>query len=119
MYYKELHVTGVENTTTYDEGLVSTEIEPKRITAILINVSVHEGNVIEGWIGTNRIMAVYDYVFNTIECSAANVSPFATNRIGRLPIEQDIKPGQTFKIAIRCGIDFSVIHGAYEYEITA
>lgn len=115
MYYKELEVAGTINDTEYDEGLVSPDANPVRCRAVLINVSTHEGNVIEGWIGTERILAVYDYVFDTREESAAQ-APISATKIVRLPVEENVPAGQIFKIAIRSGGVASDIHGAYEYE---
>ena len=118
MYYQELQVDGVINVTTLDEGLVSLSDEPKKITAVLINSSAHEGNVIEGWIGTERVLAIYDYCLDTQEETAGATAPLSQNKLGRLPVDLDIPPGQIFKIGIRCGGTASDLYGAYEYEIT-
>lgn len=116
MYYKELQVDGLLNTTQYDEGLVSPDANPVKCVAVLINVSAHEGNVIEGWIGTERILAVYDYVFDTQELGVAATPPISQSKMIRLPVEENIPAGQIFKIAIRSGGTASNIYGAYEYE---
>lgn len=118
MFYKEMQVDGVINETAYDQGLQSTEESPVTIDAILINLSAHEGNVIEGWIGTNRILAISDYVFDTQEESAADTPPFSSTKINRLPINEKIPGGSSFMIAIRSGGTASNIYGAYEYSPT-
>ena len=117
MYYQGYSRAGTINTTELDGGLVSTDEEPKHIRAVLINVTAYEGNVIEGWIGNLRVLEVYDNVFDTIEDLGAANFPYSTTKIGRLPVELDIKPGQIFKIGIRCGGTASTIVGAYEYDI--
>ncbi|GAG22054.1 unnamed protein product, partial [marine sediment metagenome] len=53
-YYKAYAVAGTINITELDAGLVSETEEPKRIEAILINISAYEGNMVEGWIGNTR-----------------------------------------------------------------
>lgn len=116
MYYKAFNVAGTINVTESDDGLVSLVEEPVRIRAILINFDTTEGNVLEGWIGTDRILEIYDYVFDTQELTGADTFPHSTAKIVRLPIEEDIPPGQIFKIAIRCGAVANDIFGAYEYE---
>lgn len=116
MYYKELQVDGEINTTEYDEGLTSPDANPVKCRAVLINVSTHEGNVIEGWIGTERILAVYDYVFDTQELGAAATPPISQHKLIRLPVDENIPAGNIFKIAIRSGGVASNIYGAYEYE---
>ncbi len=117
MKYQELTVAGVINITTLDGGLVSTLSDPRTIKAVLIDLDTHEGNVIEGWIGTERVMAVYDYVFSTREEAAAQPT-LNQHRIVRLPLDLPIPAGQTFKIGVRCGANANDIFGAYEYEST-
>lgn len=117
MFYKAFNVTGVINITTLDGGLVSLTEEPKRVRAVLINSSAFEGNIIECWIGTNRVMECYDYLFDTQEETAGATAPLSQNKISRLPIEMDIPPGQIFKIGINCGGTASDLYGAYEYDI--
>lgn len=117
MFYKAFSVTGVPNKTAFDDGLVSTVEEPKRIRAVIISVSDWRANVLEGWIETNRILAIPDLVLNTShEYGSANAYP-STVKMLRIPIEENIKPGMTFKIAINSGSNSTDIVGAYEYEI--
>ncbi len=118
MYYKQMQVNGVLNTTTLDEGLTSTVGEPKTIKEVLINVSAYEGNVVEGWIGTERILEIDDYVLDTQEETAGATAPLSQNKIGILKIDQEIPPGEKFKIGIRCGAVASDIYGSYAYEVT-
>jgi len=112
-------VTGVINVTTLDGGLVSLVEEPKKIRAIIINTDTTEGNIIEGWIGTNRVLAIYDYCLDTQELCAADTPPHSTTKISRLPVDIDIPPGQTFKIGVNCGAVANDLYGAYEYDIPA
>ena len=118
MMYKAFFVTGILNTTEYDDGLVSLVEEPKKIRAVIINSSAHEGNVIEGWIGNTRVLEIYDYPLDTQEETAGATAPLSQNKINRIPLDLDIPPGQSFKIAINCGGTASNIYGAYEYELT-
>ncbi|MBA7486125.1 hypothetical protein ES707_21678 [subsurface metagenome] len=116
MFYKAFNVTGLPNKTEFDDGLVSTIEEPKRIRAVIISVSDWRANVLEGWIETTRILEIVDLVLNTShEYGGANAYP-STVKMLRIPIEEDIKPGLIFKIGINCGSDATSIVGAYEYE---
>jgi len=112
MLYKSFSVTGVANVTTFDSGLISSVDEPKIIKAILISVSKWRSNILEGWIETNRILEINDYVLNTSETEGCGVA------LIRIPIDIVIKPGMIFKIAINCGATGTNIRGAYEYELT-
>ena len=115
MYYKQFTVTGVANVTTLDAGLVSLVAEKVRIDAILITVQDWQGNTIEGWIGTERILEIPDYIIDSdADLGAANF-PVSTTKLIRIPIQHDIPEGQIFKIGIRCGATLGVIYGSYEY----
>lgn len=117
MRYKEFKVTGVASETEYDGGLTSTEVEPKRLEAILICVELYAGNHIEGWLGTKQILGAPDYIFDTFNESAADTPAQSTTKIIRLQIGEDIPVGETFKIGIRCALTDTDIYGSYEYTI--
>jgi len=118
MYYQELAVAGVINVTTLDAGLVSPLDNPRTIKEVLIDVNTHEGNIIEGWIGTERVLAVSDYVFSTRE-EAIGFTALNTNRIIRLKVDLPIPAGSRFQVGVRCGGVANDIAGAYAYEPTA
>lgn len=116
MFYKLFRVTGEANKTKYDTGLISTVGEPKRIRAVLINVSAFNNNTIEGWIENRRILEVPDDVCNTSSLTGADTFPYSTSKLFRIPLDEDIPPGMIFKIAINCGAAITSIDGSYEYE---
>lgn len=118
MYYQGFNVAGTINTTELDGGLVSTQERPKRIEAVLIDVDAYQGNIIEGWIGTERVLAIPDYIFNTHFEAAADTPYPATNKIVRLPVGLEIPQGSAFKIGVNCGGTACDIVGAYEYTLT-
>ena len=106
---------GVANTTVLDAGLVSEVDNPVHLDAVLVNVSVTNGNVIEGWIGTKRILEVPDWLFdNRVALGAGNEFP-STTKMSRLPVDIDVPSGQIFKIGIRSAGVLSTVTGAYEY----
>ncbi len=119
MRYQDFTAVGVATKAKFDGGLVSTEVEPKRIEAILICVEKYAANHIEGWIGSNKIMDLYDYVLDTFDSAAAGTTYPSGTKMGRVPIGEDIPVGQTFKIGIRCGGTDTDIYGAYQYTIRA
>lgn len=119
MFYKSFSVTGDANKTVMDSGLISTIEEPKTIKAILIDVSIYQGNILEGWIETERILSIIDRVLNTSYIVAAAHCAVSTSKLFRIPIDEPIPPGMIFKIGINCGAASSNISGAYEYIRTA
>ncbi|MBA7483576.1 hypothetical protein ES707_19091 [subsurface metagenome] len=118
MWYKLFRVTGIANQTVFDGGLVSTIDEPKTLKAIIINVSNYNNNSIEGWIETRRILQIPDDCLSTIDSTNTATYYRPTNKMFRIPIDEVIKPGSIFKIAIKCGAALTNIDGSYEYEPT-
>jgi len=118
MLYQGFHVVGTINITVLDAGLVSTATEPKRIDAVLIDVSAYQGDIIEGWIGTNRVLEVPDFVFSTRLAFGGANAYAATAKLSRIPVGLEVAVGQIFKIGVRCGGVAITIDGAYEYTIS-
>lgn len=118
MKYQSYHVAGVINVTTLDAGLVSLVEEPKVIKAVIISSDTWEGNLIEGWIGNERVLSIYDYNVDTQEETAGATAPLSQNKISRIPLDIEIPPGQIFKIGVNCGGVANDLFGSYEYEIT-
>ncbi len=118
MLYKAFAVVGVLNVTTYDAGLSSLVKMPVHVNAIIINISAYEGNVIEAWVGNKRLVEIYDYNLDTQDETAGATAPYSTVKMGRIPVEEDIKPGQVFRVAVNCGAVANNLFGAYEYTET-
>lgn len=119
MFYKAFTVVGVVNDTTLDEGLPSILEEPRKLISVLINLDTHEGNVVEGWIGTKRVLEIYDYVLDTQEAAGGANAYMSTGKIVEIPVEMDIPPGELFKIGIRCGAAANDLFGAYKYDVAS
>ncbi len=118
MIYKSFTAVGVANETVSDAGLTSLVNAPVTVRAILINCSVHLGNMIECWIGTERVLAIYDYCLDTQELAGADTPPLSAMKMGRVPVNLEVKPGSVFIVKIRSGGTGSTIYGSYEYETT-
>ncbi len=119
MLYKSFRINGLANKTVFDDGLVSTVEEPKRIRAIIISVSTYNDNDIEGWIENTRILSIPDTCCATHDYIAGAFPFRPTPKLLRIPIEEDLKPGLIFKIAIKCGALTTDIDASYEYEIVS
>ncbi len=119
MLYKAFTVAGVANVTTLDDGLVSLVEEPVRIDAVIINIDAYEGNIIEGWIGNERVLEIYDYNLDTQDETAGATAPYSSTKMGRIPLNLEIPPGQIFKIGVRCAAAANNLFGAYEYSKTS
>jgi len=115
MNYQGFAVTGIANSTVLDAGLVSTVESEKTISAVLVNTSVQNGALIEGWIGNERVLEIPDYCLDTREAAGAANAYKGSTKIARIPVEIAIPVGQIFKIGTRSAAVICSIAGAYEY----
>lgn len=113
MYYKRFSVGGLDNVTVLDGGLVSLVEEKVHIDSIFIMTNDWQDNIIEGWIGNERVLELPDFIIMTNTDLATN--PRTTTQLIEIPINMDIPAGQIFKIGIRCGAAPTNILGSYNY----
>ena len=117
IWHRELRITGSANATVFDDGLESTEKEPKILISILIQTSGYADNDIEGWLEKTKVFDLPDYLLDTTELAAATINPLSAMRINEIPIQIDLAVGERFKVALRCGATTKNLKGAYVYEI--
>lgn len=115
-YFKHFHITGVAGTTAYDSGLTSSAEAPKRLKSILINISVHDGNKIQGWLEREKVHDIPDWCIDTQEVTDTTTFPLTMNKINEIPVGVDMPVGTTFKEAVEAAGACHVF-GAYRYEI--
>lgn len=118
-YYKYFKVTGVANSTVYDSGLSSSMEAPKRLLGVMVNVTAHKGNKIQGWLEREKVFELPDYLIDTQEAGAVREDYKSFNKLNEIPVGVDMPVGTTFKTAIECGADATDIYGAYRYEIVS
>lgn len=117
IWHKELRITGTPNATIFDDGLESTEKEPKTLISILIQTSGYADNDIEGWLEKTKVFDLPDYLLDTIANTASASQQYAAMRINEIPIQVELSVGERFKVALRCGATEKNLKGAYVYEI--
>jgi len=116
-YFKYFKKLGVANTTTYADGITSSQEAPKRLKSIMITITTHIDNKVEGWLEREKVFDLPDYLIETTEFGVADTHPKSMNKINEIPVGVDMPVGTTFKAAITCGTDVATIRGAYRYEI--
>jgi len=117
-YFKHFAVTGIANTTTYDDGITSSAEAPKRLKSIMINISTHATAKVQGWLEREKIFELPDDLIDTIELAPSNRFPMSLNKLNEIPVGIDMPVGTTFKVAIEC-VAAANLCGAYRYEIAA
>ncbi len=116
-YFKFFKITGVINTTTYDSGLTSSAEAPKRLKSILINVTKHTEQKVQGWLEREKVFELSAYNLDTQELTTADLHPKTMNKLNEIPVGVDMPVGTTFKVAVECGASKIDLFGAYRYEI--
>ena len=107
------------NKTTYADGLTSSAEAPKRLKSVVINIDLHSGDKVQGWLEREKVFELPDYCIDTQELTGADTFPFSMNKINEIPVGVDMPVGTTFRVALECGGVGATICGAYRYEIIA
>jgi len=116
-YFQHFTKTAVINTTTYADGISSSAEAPKRLKSVLINITTHSGDRVQGWLEREKVFDIPDYCIDTQELTGADTFPKSMNKINEIPVGVDMPVGSTFMVAVLCGGVATTIHGAYRYEI--
>jgi hypothetical protein len=112
-------VIGNTNAITYDDGLKSTDTEPKRLLAVYLQCAAWDGNDQTDVQGYHERAKVFDLPAKAIPAvpDTATSQSTAPPLYHRQEVELDIPVGEVFKVAIKCGSTAVKIRGWYEYEI--
>ncbi|MBA7495904.1 hypothetical protein ES702_06500 [subsurface metagenome] len=117
VYFQKFSITGVANTTVYDDGLESSRENPKRLLSIIVQVDTYQGNDIQGWWEREKIFDMLDYHLDTIEEGSTDKIAKSFNRLNEIEVGMDVPVGSTFKAAVKSGSTKCDLYGAYRYEI--
>ena len=117
-FRQKISITGVANTITYDDGLKSTEAEPKRLVEIELAVNNYKDNDIQGYHERQKVFDVPDRLVDMEEDGLSTNRAKPGARLTAIDVNLDIPVGETFKLAIKCGATVSDLKGCYVYEIT-
>ena len=117
IWHKEIRITGIANSTIFDDGLESTEKEPKTLISILVQISGYADNDVEGWLEKTKVFDLPDYLLDTDANTGSANQQYSAMRINEIPVQVELAVGERFKIALRCGATAKNIKGAYIYEI--
>jgi len=116
-YFKYFTKLGVASTTTFADGLTSSQEAPKRLKSVMINITVHAGNKVEGWLEREKVHELPDHLIDTQQVTDTTTFPLSMNKLNEIPVGVDMPVGTTFKEAITCAATPATICGAYRYEI--
>ncbi|GAH92951.1 unnamed protein product [marine sediment metagenome] len=118
-YFQLFRITGAANTITYDDGLKSTEAEPKRLIACHIQMDGHsdtDDNDVQGYHERAKVFEFPEKMFPSYATSLRQ-SRLAEPTSKPIPVDLDIPVGETFKVAFKCAANLGNLRGVYEYEI--
>jgi len=115
--YKAFRITGVANAETPDDGITSTEAEPKRILELLVNVSGYQDNTVKAYVEREEVLSVPDYLLDTDADSGTTNTMRSTTKLNRFEINLELPIGQKFYAAHLCGPIATNLRGVYVYEL--
>lgn len=117
VYFQKIAITGVANTTTYDDGLESSSENPKRLLSVISQVDAYRANDVQGWLEREKIFDLPDKLIDTEQLAGDNNFSKSFNRLNEIEVGHDLPVGTTFKVAIKCGENKTDFIGAYRFEI--
>jgi len=103
--------------TTYADGITSSAEAPKRLKSVMINIDLHSGDKVQGWLEREKVFELPDYLIDTQQVTDTTTFPLSMNKLNEIPVGVDMPVGTTFKVALECGGVAATICGAYRYEI--
>lgn len=118
-YFQSFRITGVANSLEYDDGLKSTESEPKRLNNIHAQMDKHAGtddNDFQGWHERAKVFDIPEKMIPD-QLTGDTTADLAQPRSKVIPVDLDIPVGETFKAAMKCAATLCNVRGVYEYEI--
>lgn len=118
-YFQLFRITGLANTITYDDGLKSTEAEPKRLLSCHIQMDAHadtDDNDVQGYHERAKVFDIPEKMFPSLG-TASYASRLSEPTSKPIPVDLDIPVGETFKVALKCSATAIRLRGAYEYEM--
>lgn len=117
VYFQLFRITGVANSTEYDDGLESSKENPKRLLSVIVQVSGYSDNDVQGWLEREKILDIPDKCIDTDASVGGTNVQHSFNRLNEIEVGHEIPVGSTFKMAIKCGATNKDLIGAYRYEI--
>lgn len=117
VYFQKISVTGVANTTVFDDGLESSKENPKRLLSVILQVDSYGGNDVQGWHEREKIFELPDKVIDCPQEGTSNKVPKSFNRLNEIEVGMDLPVGSTFAVALQCGANTAELVGAYRFEI--
>jgi len=115
--YKAFRITGVANAEMPDDGITSTEAEPKRVLELLLNVSGYQDNTVKAYVEREEVLSVPDYLLDTDANTGTTSTLYSTTKLNRFQINLELPVGQKFYAAHLCGATATNVRGVYVYEI--
>ncbi len=118
-YFQLFRITGAANGIKYDDGLKSTEAEPKRLIFCHIQMDAYaatDDNEVQGYHERAKVFEFPEKLFPSMP-AVFQASTLSEPRSRAIPVDLDIPVGETFKVALKCSASLTALRGAYEYEI--
>lgn len=120
VYFQSFSADATDGATDFDDGLRSTQENPKTLLSVLIqglNVPESE-SMVQIWYEQEKITEIpYSLIDNTVASNVVNM--WSLNRLNEIEVGFAIPVGAVVKVAVKAVGGDQALVGAYRYEITA
>jgi hypothetical protein len=120
IYFQAFDTEAADGVTEYDDGLRSTNENPKTLLSVLVQVKELplEDSMLQLWYEQEKISEIPLFLINSPAASGVT-EPFAKNMLNEVEVGFAIPIGAVVKVASKAVGGTQTIRGAYRYEITA
>ena len=120
IYFQALDASATTGQTDFDDGLRSTQENPKTLLSIMLIGTVLGlvGSMVQIWYEQEKIAELPIFLIDCFYAGGHNY-PYSQNRMNEIEIGFDIPVGAVVKLAIKAVGGTQTIVGAYRYKITA
>jgi len=119
IYFQALAASAAAGATDYDDGLRSTQENPKRLLSILVQGRnlPHKDSMIQIWYEQEKLSEIpFPLIDNMVASNVVNM--WSVNRLNEIEVGFDIPIGAVVKLAVKAVGSPAEVIGAYRYEIT-
>lgn len=120
VYFQAMKATATTGTSDFDDGLRSTQENPKKLLSLLVQVKELplEDSMLQIWYEKEKISEIPLALIDSPYASG-QTEPYSFNRMNEVEVGFDIPIGAIVKAAVKAVGGTQTIVGAYRYEITA
>jgi hypothetical protein len=119
IFHQLFRITGSANAIVYDDGLKSTDTEPKSLIAVGVQMDTYPATDdvdVQGYHERAKVFEIPCKMFGQ-NAAATAAEQAGSERMREVDIDIDVPVGEVFKVAIKSAANAVNVRGYYKYTI--